>query len=467
MGKCHLFAIGNSEYDEISKFPKIPYARNDASGVFDVLVKAKTSIINENTSTIVLNSSLKNLRQKLSSFFSKLEKGDMVVFYFAGHGKKVGRNRLFLVMTDSKSGNLASTGFNIESLIPFFEEIGISRYLIILDCCYSGIAVKAIGYSGRNTKSPDEINLDFIGGYGKVVIASSSEYGIAHELPELKHGLFTYYFINAIKYGIQDNFKKTLSIHDIFHFVGSAIRKNHEGFSQEPRSFGEFSNELIISKNILFKESLSPTFYLPELIKIPQGEICFGDQVPKKVISSFELGVFPITVKEWRYYCESTRKRMPKEPEWGWIENHPISFITWYEANQYCRWLADLSGKKYYLPREIEWEYAAKGTEDPEVNICKYSGSDILSEVGWFRRNSKERTQPVGELKPNQFGIYDMSGNVFEWCGDCEIMSTNNMMPLRGGSWANKDSNCTTTSVSLEHKKSKGYQIGFRLALRG
>jgi formylglycine-generating enzyme required for sulfatase activity len=82
----------------------------------------------------------------------------------------------------------------------------------------------------------------------------------------------------------------------------------------------------------------------------------------------------------------------------------------------------------YRLPTEWEWEFAAKANQD-----FKYSGSDNVDEVAWTRENSNKQTHPVGQKKPNGFGLYDMSGNVFEWCWDCYTEGSSRV--YRGGSW--------------------------------
>lgn len=107
---------------------------------------------------------------------------------------------------------------------------------------------------------------------------------------------------------------------------------------------------------------------------------------------------------------------MPKEPSWGWQDNHPMVNVSWRDAMDYADWLSNKLGQKVRLPYEAEWEYAARGGNKSKG--YKYSGSNNITDVSWYDGNSEKRTNAVAGKKANELGLYDMSGNTFEWCMD-------------------------------------------------
>lgn len=171
-------------------------------------------------------------------------------------------------------------------------------------------------------------------------------------------------------------------------------------------------------------------------------------------ISSFKMGKYEVTVGEFKAFCKASGRDMPAAPSWGWNDQHPMVNINFDEANAYCIWLSESTGKNYRLPTEAEWEYAARGGKKSKGYT--FAGSNDLDEVGWSYHTAGGQTQVRGSKKPNELGLYDMSGNVWEWCSDWydasyygSSPSTNPKGPasgtvhvLRGGSWSYLAADC-------------------------
>ena len=234
----------------------------------------------------------------------------------------------------------------------------------------------------------------------------------------------------------------------------------------------------------------APKIILPETPKLDPPRLSFepeiifvlGDKLKRDsgddiTLKDFYIGKYPVTFAEYDAYCEATKTKRPDDEKWG-RDKRPVINVNWKDAQQYCKWLSDKTGKNYRLPTEAEWEYAARGGKQSKG--YKYAGSNNLDEVGWYYENSKNMTHPVGELNANELGIHDMSGNVWEWCEDVwhknyEGAPTNGSAwmsggeqarrVVRGGSWL--DYNVDLCRVSYRGGDDTGYQdniIGFRLA---
>jgi formylglycine-generating enzyme required for sulfatase activity len=221
--------------------------------------------------------------------------------------------------------------------------------------------------------------------------------------------------------------------------------------------------------------------YKPEVILVEGGTFSMGsnvesDETPHSVIlNSYSLGKYPVTVGQYKQFCNATNTAMPRAPGWGWQDKHPIVNVNYNDALSYCHWLGENYGGEWHLPTEAQWEFAARGGN--KSKNYKYSGSDDLDESCWYKDNAEGKTQTVGSKKSNELGFYDMSGNIWEWCldwyGPYEATSeTNPNGPksgsnrvLRGGSWFNSAPYCRLGYRNFTEASRRDFYVGFRVVL--
>lgn len=137
----------------------------------------------------------------------------------------------------------------------------------------------------------------------------------------------------------------------------------------------------------------------------------FGREKPahQVLVSGFWMGKYPVTQRLWQAV-------MKNNPSNFTGERRPVEQVSWNDAQEFLARLNQLTEKKFRLPTGAEWEYAARGGRFSQG--YKYAGSDRANQVAWHEENSQDKTHEVGLLLPNELGLCDMSGNVWEWCGD-------------------------------------------------
>lgn len=204
-----------------------------------------------------------------------------------------------------------------------------------------------------------------------------------------------------------------------------------------------------------------------------QGSKCDDDEKPthQVTLSDFYIGKYEVTQKQWRAVMGTD----PPELRFKGCDDCPVERVSWNDIQDFIKKLNQKTGKKYRLPTEAEWEYAARG--GLQNRGYKYAGSNNIGEVAWYDDNSSSKTHAVGGKKPNELGIYDMSGNVYEWCSDWygnysagsqrnpQGPTSGTYRVLRGGSWYFGASNCRVSNRSISGPDLRYYSYGFRLAV--
>lgn len=208
----------------------------------------------------------------------------------------------------------------------------------------------------------------------------------------------------------------------------------------------------------------------------------YKDEFPvhKVDIDGFWMGIYPVTQAQWEMIMSNPilKKVRPNNPSWFKMgKQHPVEQVSWHDAQEFIQKLITANKGKYHfrLPTEAEWEYAARSCGRPD----KYAGGGNFEASAWYSANSGMTTRPVGGKPPNGLGLYDMSGNVYEWCqdtyGETAYRKHDRDNPvltgegikrvIRGGSWSNSPHEIRCAYRASVNPDFKGNYIGFRLVM--
>ena len=197
--------------------------------------------------------------------------------------------------------------------------------------------------------------------------------------------------------------------------------------------------------------------------------ISYDNELPlhQVTLADFAIGETEVTQELWAAVMGTTAYQEEK--------NLPMEYVSWEDCQKFIAKLNMLTGETFRLPTEAEWEYAARGGQK-SLNY-HYSGSDTLSNVAWYWENSDQRTHPVATKQANELGIYDMCGNVWEWCQDwyANYDATEQTNPVgpeegtervdRGGSWTSSAGTCRVAYRGNYNPRKRNSYLGLRLAM--
>lgn len=259
---------------------------------------------------------------------------------------------------------------------------------------------------------------------------------------------------------------------------------------------------LLVWPSPAFAELARPWFrdcaHCPRMVLIPAGDAIIGspdrvgesEEWPARRVSvaAFALGQYEVTVSEWSAFVSATGRQDAtcatgsagagtwRNPGFSQDPQHPVVCVTWQDARDYAAWLSEITGQVYRLPSEAEWEYAARaGTRTdfhwgaaPSRSHANYGNDQCCAPLS-SGRDRWRYTAPVGSFAANTFGLYDMSGNVWEWIEDCytathaaAVLGACEERTIRGGSWLYGPRQMRSDARRRHH--TAGVSIGFRVA---
>lgn len=250
-----------------------------------------------------------------------------------------------------------------------------------------------------------------------------------------------------------------------------------------------------------------------DCVAIPAGSFKQGSPVSEtgrnpdemqhevKIKNGFWMSKYPVTVVQFTRFVTETKYRTEAETgpsggfgydghalvqkkEYSWrnpgfkqTDAHPVVLVTWYDAAAFCEWLSKKSGKTIKLPTEAQWEYACRA----KTTTRFYSGDkdEDAEDIAWLKSNSDGTTHPVGAKKANDFGLFDLSGGIYQWCRDIyapytdssddkpvlDVVEGRPRRVLRGGSFLKDSKNCRSAARYRNDAKSRNADNGFRIVI--
>lgn len=229
----------------------------------------------------------------------------------------------------------------------------------------------------------------------------------------------------------------------------------------------------------------------PQLVVVPAGRYLMGDHsgrgnhnerplVPVEISQAFAIGRYEISFADWQHYAAATRTAMPDNEGWGLSEQRPLIHVSWHQALAYSQWLSKVTGQRYRLPSEAEWEYAARAGSDsyywwgeqldsPETQPRAHCRGCATS------RLIQHKTERIGQFAANAFGLHDTAGNVWEWTASrfaspfdgseqrAASLLDHSPRVVRGGAWNSGPSYLRSSQRDMKQPQHKDYALGFRV----
>ncbi len=481
--------IGNGSYRHFSSLGR-PYGEAVAMG--DALRRLGFDV------TLLLNGTRIQMDDALIDFEEKLKRrGGLALFHFGGHGIQVdGAN--YLIPVDANipdERRVRSRALDVDEVIGAMDASGTRTNIVILDACRDN-PLPAV------SRSTNSRGLAIVGQQppDSIIVYSAAAGSIAQD------GLFTPTLLKYLE-------TPDLEFSDMLRKVRTDVRAASGGV-QRTGDYNQLESEIFLAG----RSGDSSPSSVPARVERPDdagenmvfvrggtfrmGSIS-GDDDEKPVhsvtLSDFWMGKYEVTQGEWRDVIGTSirQQRDKTNPDWsmaGEGNNHPMYFVSWEEAVEYCNALSRREGltlcysgsgsniqcnfnaNGYRLPTEAEWEYAARGGSSSRSTT--YAGSNTISGVAWYSDNSGNQIHPVGGKQSNELGIYDMTGNVWEWCWDRYVRygsgsqrdpagpSSGSNRVERGGSWSINTSHCRVANRNLDTPTDRYGDLGFRVVRR-
>lgn len=241
----------------------------------------------------------------------------------------------------------------------------------------------------------------------------------------------------------------------------------------------------------VFRDALPRGQQGPQLVVVPAGRFLLGDHsgrgnhnerplTPIEINQPFAIGRYEVSFADWQHYAEATDTPMPDNEGWSLSAQRPVMHVSWHQAQAYSQWLTKVTGQRYRLPTEAEWEYAARAgstsyywwgeqLDSPETRPRAHCRGCATS------RLIQNKTERIGQFAANAFGLHDSAGNVWEWTASrfanpfdgSEQQPASLLDPsprvVRGGAWNSGPSYLRSSQRDMKQPQHRDYALGFRV----
>lgn len=297
------------------------------------------------------------------------------------------------------------------------------------------------------------------------------------------------------------NFRAVILVFGVFMFIAACGESSVPQVQQSTKQDEQLPKHMVLDLGIdkvgnrvtIRLVLISPGKFLMGSSETEQGRDQDEQQHEVTISKPFYMGVYEVTVDQYQHFAQETVRNY-EEPDFPQSGDHPMVNVTWKDAQNFCRWASTKTGRKVMLPTEAQWEYACRagtstqfcfGDRDEELhqygNYCDKSNTDEKSKSYRDKDHDDghDKTAAVGSLKPNAWGLYDMHGNVWEWCSDWYDHGydvADKMDPkgpgsgrhrvVRGGAWFNPTRTCRSADrSSCPPDRTFNNGVGFRIVV--
>jgi len=513
-GKKYALLVGVKQYEEGTGLRSLDYTEKDVADLGDVLEKQgyKVTVLtrfeSKKEDKDFLRPTARNIKQHLKRLVDDSKPGDTLLVALTGHGAHLkSTDKLYFCPSDTDLKD-DSTLLAIDDVMGMFNEKSClaANKVLLVDACRNDPSDGASGGAPKELQSTTRPLVPEPPG-GTVALFSCSKGEISHESPKQKRGFLFHHVIEGLS-GRAANQQGEITWLRLVNYVTEELPeavKREKGplVRQTPEVRGN-SRAMVLARsdprNVPMDEPvvrLDPKEITNsvgiKLMRIPKGKFLMGSPETEKerrenetqhevtISQNFYMGATEVTQAQWK-------KVMGNNPSNFKGDELPVETVSWENAVEFCNRLSEMpeekkTGRKYRLPTEAEWEYACRaGTTTPfhfgsQLNGRQANCNGTVPYGTDTKGPDLEKTAPVGTYPANAWGLYDMHGNVWEWCSDWygeypagsltnpSGPATGSFRVFRGGSWRYDAVDCRSADRNWYAPSGRIFDLGFRVAL--